>query len=106
MSKYEELTLIAGILTITAFSFLIQHVHVTKITDNLTYFWIFLNLAGQSLLFAYGKINNMVEIYFPALIVFTGISYILYVKITYSETIQIEKELKDKDILETTVDGQ
>jgi hypothetical protein len=106
MSKYEELTLIAGILIITAFSFLIQHVYVTKITDNLTYFWIFLNLAGQSLLFTYGKINNIFGIYFPALIIFTGISYVLYVKMTYTETIQIEKELKDKDILETTAIGQ
>jgi hypothetical protein len=106
MSKYEELRLIAVILTITAFSFLIQDVYVTKITDNLTYIWIFLNLAAQSLLFTYGKINNMFEIYFPALIVFTGISYVLYVKMTYTETIQIEKELKDKDILETTAIGQ
>ena len=59
MTKYEELALISGIATITAFSLLIQHVYVTKITENLTYFWIFLNLTGQSLLFAYGKINNI-----------------------------------------------
>jgi hypothetical protein len=102
MSKYEELTLVAGILTITAFSFLIQHVHTTKTTDNLTYFWIFLNLAGQFILFTYGKINNIFGIYFPALIIFTGISYVLYVKIIYNETNQIEKELKNKDILETS----
>jgi hypothetical protein len=102
MSKYEELTLIAGILTISAFSFLIQHVYVTKITDNLTYFWIFLNLVAQSLLFTYGKINNIFGIYFPALIIFTGISYVLYVKITYSETNQVVDELKKKDILVTT----
>jgi len=85
MSKYEELKLISGILIITAFSLLIQNVYVTKITDNLTYFWIFLNLTGQSLLFAYGKINNIFGIYFPALILFIGISYVLYVKITYNK---------------------
>jgi len=85
MSKYEELTLISGILTIAAFSFLIQHVYATKITDNLTYFWIFLSLTGQSLLLAYGKINNIFGIYFPALILCIGISYVLYVKITYNE---------------------
>lgn len=84
MTKYEELALISGVATITAFSLLIQHVYVTKITDNLTYFWIFLNLTGQSLLLAYGKINNIFGIYFPAFILFIGISYVLYVKITYT----------------------
>jgi hypothetical protein len=84
MTKYEELALISGIATITAFSLLIQHVYVTKITENLTYFWIFLNLTGQSLLFAYGKINNIFGIYFPALVLVIGISYLLYIKITYN----------------------
>jgi hypothetical protein len=103
MTKYEELTLIAGILIITAFSFLIQHVYVTKITDNLTYFWIFLNLVAQSLLFIYGKVNNIFGIYFPALIIFIGVTYVLYVKITYSEATQVVDELKQKDILVTTI---
>ncbi len=85
MTKYEELALISGIATITAFSLLIQHVYVTKITENLTYFWIFLNLTGQSLLFAYGKINNVFGIYFPSLILIIGISYVLYIKITYNK---------------------
>jgi hypothetical protein len=83
MTKHEELALISGIVTITAFSLLIQHVYVTKITENLTYFWIFLNLTGQSLLFTYGKINNIFGIYFPALILIGGISYVLYVKMAY-----------------------
>ena len=103
MTKHEELTLIAGILIITAFSFLIQHVYVTKITDNLTYFWIFLNLVAQSLLFIYGKVNNIFGLYFPALIIFTGVTYVLYVKITYSEATQVVDELKQKDILVTTI---
>ena len=83
MTKHEELALISGIATITAFSLLIQHVYVTKITENLTYFWIFLNLIGQSMLFTYGKINNIFGIYFPALILIGGISYVLYVKMAY-----------------------
>jgi hypothetical protein len=85
MSKYNELTLISGILTIVAFSFLIEHVYVTKITDNLTYFWIFLNLTGQLLLFIYGKVNNVFGIYFTSFIIIVGISYVLYVKVTYSK---------------------
>ena len=87
MSKYEELTLISGILTIAAFSFLIQHVYATKITDNLTYFWIFLNLTGQILLFIYGTINNIFGIYFTSLILMIGISYVIYVKIAYKNKI-------------------
>ena len=87
MSKYEELTLISGILTIAAFSFLIQHVYATKITDNLTYFWIFLNLTGQILLFVYGTINNIFGIYFTSLILMIGISYVIYVKIAYKNKI-------------------
>ena len=85
MSKYEELTLISGILTIVAFSFLIQHVYATKITDNLTYFWIFLNFTVQFLLFVYGTINNIFGIYFTALILMIGISYVVYVKIAYKK---------------------
>jgi len=99
MSKYEELTLIAGILSITAFSFLVHHVYVTKLTDNLTYLWIGLNLVAQALLFTYGKINNVFGIYFSATIIFTGIIYIMYVKVMYNDTNKIVDELKKKDIL-------
>ena len=59
MAKHDELTIIAGILTIIAFSFFIYSIHITKITDNLTYLWIFLILLTQTLLFIYGKINNI-----------------------------------------------
>ena len=99
MSKYEELTLIAGILSITAFSFLVHHVYVTKLTDNLTYLWIGLNLVAQALLFTYGKINNVFGMYFSATIIFTGIIYIMYVKVMYTDTNKIVEYLKKKDIL-------
>lgn len=99
MSKYEELTLIAGILSITAFSFLVHHVYVTKLTDNLTYLWIGLNLVAQALLFTYGKINNVFGMYFSATIIFTGIIYIMYVKVMYTDTNKIVDDLKKKDIL-------
>ena len=99
MSKYEELTLISGILSITAFSFLVHHVYVTKLTDNLTYLWIGLNLVAQALLFTYGKINNVFGMYFSATIIFTGIIYIMYVKVMYTDTNKIVEDLKKKDIL-------
>ena len=55
----------------------------------------------QILLFIYGKINNILGIYFPAIIIFIGMFYILYIKITftYNETNNLETELKDKEII-------
>ena len=99
MTKYNELTTISGILTIIAFSFLVYRVHVTKITNHLTYIWIFLILIAQSLLIIYGKINHIFGIYFPALIIFSGVLYIFYVKTMYNETYLLMQELKSKDIL-------
>ena len=99
MTKHNELTMIAGILTITAFSLFVYKVHITKITDQLTYLWIFLVLIAQLLLFIYGKINHIFGIYIPALIIFSGILYILYIKSIYTDANRIEKELKQKGII-------
>ena len=99
MTKYNELTMIAGILTITAFSLFVYRVHITKITNHLTYLWIFLILLAQLLLFIYGRINHIFGIYIPALIMFSGLLYIFYIKTVYSENYLIEKELKEKEIL-------
>lgn len=99
MSKYNELTTISGIITIIAFSLLVYQVHVTKITNHLTYLWIFLVLIAQSLMIIYGKINHIFGIYIPSLIIFSGVLYIFYVKTIYNETYHLTQELKSKDIL-------
>ena len=99
MTKHNELTIISGILTTTAFAFLVFRVHITKITDNFTYVWICLILTAQIFLFIYGKINHIIGIYIPAIIIFSGIIYILYVKTIYTETYRLERELKEKEIL-------
>ena len=103
MTKYNQLTTISGILTIIAFSFLVYRVHIKKITDHLTYLWIFLILIAQSLLIIYGRINHIIGLYFPALIVFSGVLYIFYVKTIYNETYFLMQELKSKDILKDEV---
>ena len=103
MPKYNELTTISGILTIIAFSFLVYRVHITKITDHLTYLWIFLILIAQSLLIIYGRINHIIGLYFPALIIFSGVLYIFYIKTIYNETYILMQELKSKDILKDEV---
>ena len=99
MAKHNELTMIAGILTITAFSLFVYKVHVTKITDQLTYVWIFVILTAQLLLFIYGRINHIFGIYVPALIIFSGILYIFYIKSVYTDSSRIETELKEKGII-------
>jgi len=101
MPKHDELTIISGILTITAFSLFVYHVHVTKVTDHLTYVWIFLVLTAQLLLFIYGRINHIFGIYIPALIIFSGIIYIFYIKSVYTDSTRIETELKEKGIITT-----
>ena len=99
MTKYNQLTTISGICTIIAFSFLVYQVHITKITNHLTYVWIFLILFAQILLIIYGEINHIFGIYMPSIIIFSGLLYVLYVKTVYTENYLIEKQLKEKDIL-------
>ena len=99
MSKHNELTMIAGILTIIAFSLLVYNVHITKFTDHLTYLWIFLVLTAQLLLFIYGRINHIFGIYIPALIMFSGVLYVFYIKSVYTDATRIETELKEKGII-------
>ena len=99
MTKHNELTMIAGFCNIAAFSLLVYQVHITKITNHLTYMWIFLFLISQLLLFIYGQINHIFGIYIPALIMFSGLLYIFYTKTVYTENYLIEKKLKEKDIL-------
>jgi Ca2+/Na+ antiporter len=99
MIKHNELTIIAGIFTITAFLLFVYRVHITKVTDHLTYLWIGLVLMAQITLFIYGKINHIFGIYVPAFILFSGIVYILYIKISYRDNKRIEDELQEKGII-------
>jgi predicted neutral ceramidase superfamily lipid hydrolase len=99
IKQHEELTLISGILAITAFSFLVYNTHVTKSTSHLTFLWLFLLLVAQVLMFTYGKINHIQGLYVPASLYILGLMYILYIKVIYKETNKIEAELKNKNII-------
>ncbi len=94
--KYQ---IIAGTLTLLALSKLIHRVYQTQNTEHLTYTWIFLILAAQFLLVLYGILNNAYGIYLPALVVISGISYILFVKMNNITNNKIEMELINKHIL-------
>jgi uncharacterized protein with PQ loop repeat len=98
--KGQIIAIISGILNITAFSYLVMNVHVTKNTENLTFTWILLVLLSQSLLILYGIINNAYGIYIPSSVLILGILYISYVKINYSDNQAVTSSLVDKEILQ------
>jgi len=97
--KYQIIAVISGILTIIAFSTLVLSVHITKEAEHLTFMWIGLVLTAQFLLLIYGLINSSYGIYLPASILIIGVTYILYIKLTYSKNKMVEDELKGKNIL-------
>ena len=97
--KYQIIAGIAGTFTLLALSNLIYRVYETQNTEHLTYTWIFLILSAQSLLVLYGLLNNAYGIYLPAIVVISGISYILFVKVSNTTENKIEMELIKKNIL-------
>lgn len=81
MGKYEYLASISLLLNISSFFTLIEHVYKTGDTGDFTWFYLFGNIISQILLIIYAKINNAWGIYIPTILILTGISYILFVKI-------------------------
>lgn len=99
LKQHEELAFMSGAFALTAFSFLVYNVYQSKNTTSLTFVWIFLVIIAQSLIFVYGKLNHIHGLYIPATIYIIGLIYILYIKIVYKETNNIESELKNKNII-------
>jgi len=97
--KYKIIAILAGIITLLGFSYLVLRVHNSKQTEHLPFIWIFYILIAQTLLALYGFLNNACEIYVPALIVITGITYILYIKLNFETSKNIEADLEQKNIL-------
>lgn len=97
--KYQFIAVISGILIILSFSHLVFRVYNTKATEHLTFTWIFLLLSAQTLLMIYGILNNAYGVYLPPMVIISGLLYILYVKITYETTGNIENKLKEKNII-------
>jgi len=94
--KYQFIAIISGILTILGFSHLVFRVYSTKETTHLTFIWLFLVLSAQILLMIYGILNNSYGIYLAPIILISGLLYILYVKLTYETSNNIENNLKEK----------
>jgi uncharacterized protein with PQ loop repeat len=92
--KYQFIAIISGILTILGFSHLVFRIYSTKETTHLTFTWLFVILSAQILLMIYGILNNSYGIYLPPIILISGLLYILYVKLSYENTENIEDKLK------------
>jgi uncharacterized protein with PQ loop repeat len=97
--KYHFIAVLSGILTILGFSSLILSVHTTKQTENLTYIWVLLVLLAQILLLIYATLNNLYGMYLSPIIIISGLLYIVYVKMSYENNVEIENNLKLKNIL-------
>lgn len=97
--KYQFIPVVSGFLTILGFSHLVFKVHSTKNTTHLTFTWLFLYLSAQTLLMIYGISHNSYFIYLPPIILISGLLYILYVKLSYETTANIENNLKSKNII-------
>lgn len=97
--KYQFIAILSGLLTMLAFSHLVYGVHAKKQAENLSFIWLFLVITAQSLLVFYGLINNAYGIYLPSAINLTGLIYVLYMKLNFTDNSSPERELKDKNIL-------
>lgn len=97
--KYQYIAIISGILLILSFYHLVYNVYITKQTDNFTFTWLFLSISSQVLLMIYGILNNSYGIYLPRIFILFCFLYILYVKLTYKKGVDVESELKKRNII-------
>lgn len=96
MGKYEALIGTAGILGLVSFSTLLQKIYETHNTSSLPWTWIVFNITAQILSFTYGIINGAYGIFIPNTLFLSGLSYILYVKLTYKPKEKIEEVKVDE----------
>ena len=83
MPKYEALVGVAGILGLVSFSTLVQKIYDTHNTTSLPWIWLAMNMTAQILSFTYGVANSAYGIFIPNILFFSGLVYILYVKINH-----------------------
>jgi len=97
MAKFESLAASAGILGIVSFSALLYKIFLTYNTSSLPWTWIVSNITAQSLMLAYGVINNLPGITWPSVVFLLGLVYIVIIKSfhethdTYNKSIGIKE---------------
>ena len=97
MAKFESLAATAGILGIVSFSALLYKIFLTYNTSSLPWTWVVSNITAQSLMLAYGVINNLPGITWPSFVFLLGLVYIVIIKSfhethdTYNKSIGIKE---------------
>jgi hypothetical protein len=101
MAKFESLAASAGVLGIVSFSALLYKIFLTYNTSSLPWTWVVSNITAQSLMLAYGVINNLPGITWPSFVFLLGLVYIVIIKSfhethdTYNKSVGI-KEVQEK----------
>ena len=101
MAKFESLAASAGVLGIVSFSALLYKIFLTYNTSSLPWAWVVSNITAQSLMLAYGVINNLPGITWPSFVFLLGLVYIVVIKSfhethdTYNKSVGI-KEVQEK----------
>lgn len=85
MRKYALLATTSLMFNVFSFSSLVLHIHATKETSNFNWYYLMGNFIAQILLIIYGIANRAPEIYVPTLLLFSGLSYIIFIKFNYPE---------------------
>jgi len=85
MHKYALLATTSLMFNVFSFSSLVLHIHITKETNNFNWYYLMGNFIAQILLIIYGIANRAPEIYVPTLLLFSGLSYIIFIKFNYPE---------------------
>jgi len=83
MGKYSILATISLMINVVSFFSLLKTIHITNDTSSFNWSYLSGNIIAQVLLIIYGVINKSPEIYGPTFLLFVGLLYIVYNKLTY-----------------------
>ena len=81
MGQYEFLATAAIGFNISSFATILYKAHTTQKVDGFPYIWLFSNIIAQTLMIVYAVLNKAYGIYIPSLFIWTGLIYMLYIKI-------------------------
>ena len=92
MHKYALLATISLMFNVVSFASLVYNVHMTKNTTSFNWIYLVGNILAQILLIIYGMANKAPEIYGPTMLLISGLIYIIFIKYTYINTKNIDKD--------------
>ena len=85
MGKYELLATTSLMFNVVAFASLVINIYTTKDASSFNWGYLLGNILAQVLLILYGIANKSYGIYGPTALLIIGLSYIVYIKLAYSQ---------------------